>query len=38
MKKRKKMSRGKSSRVFRGGTGVKGKNFKVNPMRGGFRI
>lgn len=38
MAKRKRMSRGKSSRVFKKGTRVKGRNFSPNPMRGGFRI
>lgn len=38
MAKRKAMSRGKSRRVFRKGTRVRGKNLRARPMRGGIRL
>lgn len=38
MKKRQRMSRGKSKRNFRKGTGTHKKNMPVRPMRGGIRL
>jgi len=37
MKKRSKMSRGKSRKNFAKGTRVKSRNFATGPMRGGIR-
>jgi len=38
MKKRMKMSKKKSRKNFRRGSGVKSKNFAGGPMRGGIRL
>lgn len=35
---RRKMSRKRSKRSFRKGTGVKSKNLRSRPMRGGWRL
>ena len=38
-KKRKKLSRNKSRKLFRAGARhIKGKNLRAVPMRGGFRL
>lgn len=38
MKYRKKLSRGRSRKVFNRGNRVNRKNYRTNPMRGGIRM
>ncbi len=38
MRKRSRLTKKKSSKNFKKGNGVKTKNYRVGPMRGGIRL